>query len=158
MAQSITDDVKITMVENGTLRKSICIEKHYGESSFKQYIRLYEGSRADRIDFYNEVDWQSTNSLLKAEFPLNITNQKATYDLGLGSIERGNNTTTAYEVYAHQWADLTDKNNSYGVTVMNDCKYGWDKPDDHTICSILFTEFKRYLINTEFRRPQFRCI
>lgn len=131
--QSITDDVKITMVENGTLRKSICIEKHHGESSFKQYIRLYEGSRADRIDFYNEVDWQSTNSLLKAEFPLNITNQKATYDLGLGSIERGNNTTTAYEVYAHQWADLTDKNNSYGVTVMNDCKYGWDKPDDHTI-------------------------
>lgn len=131
--QSITDDVKITMVENGTLRKSVCIEKHYGGSSFKQYIRLYEGSRADRIDFYNEVDWQSTNSLLKAEFPLNITNQKATYDLGLGSIERGNNTTTAYEVYAHQWADLTDKNSSYGVTVMNDCKYGWDKPDDHTI-------------------------
>ena len=23
---------------------------------FKQYIRLYEGSRADRIDFYNEID------------------------------------------------------------------------------------------------------
>lgn len=137
--QSITDDVKITMVENGTLRKSVCIEKHYGGSSFKQYIRLYEGSRADRIDFYNEVDWQSTNSLLKAEFPLNITNQKATYDLGLGSIERGNNTTTAYEVYAHQWADLTDKNSSYGVTVMNDCKYGWDKPDDHTIRLTLLT-------------------
>ena len=94
---------------------------------------MYEGSRADRIDFYNEVDWQSTNSLLKAEFPLNITNQNATYDLGLGSIERGNNTTTAYEVYAHQWTDLTDRDNSYGVTVLNDCKYGWDKPDDNTI-------------------------
>lgn len=131
--QSITDDVKITVLENGILRKSICVEKRYGESNFKQYIRMYEGSRADRIDFYNEVDWQSTNSLLKAEFPLNVTNQNATYDLGLGSIERGNNTTTAYEVYAHQWTDLTDRDNSYGVTVLNDCKYGWDKPDDNTI-------------------------
>ena len=72
--------------------------------SSKQYIRLYEGSRADRIDFYNEIDWQSTNTLLKAEFPLNIENEKATYDLGIGSVERGNNVQTAYEVYAQQWS------------------------------------------------------
>ena len=65
--QSITDDVKITVLEDGILRKSICVEKRYGESNFKQYIRMYEGSRADRIDFYNEVDWQSTNSALLKE-------------------------------------------------------------------------------------------
>ena len=104
-------------MENGALRKALCIEKKYGKSLFKQYIRLYEGSRADRIDFYNEIDWQSTNTLLKAEFPLNIENEKATYDLGIGSVERGNNVQTAYEVYAQQWADLTDKNNSYGVSM-----------------------------------------
>ena len=130
---SITDGAKITLVENGALRKALCIEKKYGKSLFKQYIRLYEGSRADRIDFYNEIDWQSTNTLLKAEFPLNIENEKATYDLGIGSVERGNNVQTAYEVYAQQWADLTDKNNSYGVSILNDSKYGWDKPDDHTL-------------------------
>lgn len=130
---SITDGTKITLVENGKLRKALCIEKKHGKSLFKQYIRLYEGSRADRIDFYNEIDWQSTNALLKAEFPLNIENEKATYDLGIGSVERGNNTITAYEVYAQQWADLTDRNNSYGVSILNDSKYGWDKPDNHTI-------------------------
>lgn len=130
---SITDDTKITLIENGKLRKALCIEKKHGKSLFKQYIRLYEGSRADRIDFYNEIDWQSTNALLKAEFPLNIENEKATYDLGIGSVERGNNTTTAYEVYAQQWADLTDKDNSYGVSILNDSKYGWDKPDNNTI-------------------------
>lgn len=123
----------MTLVENGILRKSLCIEKRHGESVFRQYIRLYEGSRAERIDFYNEVDWQSTNALLKAEFPLNIENEKATYDLGIGSIERGNNIETAYEVYAQYWADLTDRDGSYGVSVMNDSKYGWDKPDNHTI-------------------------
>ncbi len=130
---SITDDVKVSLVENGSLRKALCVEKRHGKSLFKQYIRLYEGARADRIDFYNEVDWQSTNALLKAEFPLSISNPDATYDLGIGSVKRGNNTITAYEVYAQYWADLTDKNGSYGVSVLNDSKYGWDKPNDNTI-------------------------
>lgn len=130
---SITDNVQISMTEDGKLRKSLCIEKRYGESVFRQYIRLYEGAQADRIDFYNEIDWQTTNALLKAEFPLNVENEKATYDLGLGSVKRGNNTITAYEVYAQQWADLSDKSGQYGVSIMNDSKYGWDKPDNNTI-------------------------
>lgn len=130
---SITEGVKTTLVENGELRKVLCVEKRHGESVFKQFIRLYEGNRADRIDFYNEIDWQTTNALLKAEFPLNVENPEATYDLGIGSVKRGNNTDTAYEVYAQYWADLTDQNDSYGVSVMNDSKYGWDKPNDHTL-------------------------
>lgn len=130
---SITDGVKMTMIENGNIRKTLCVEKQYGDSYFRQYIRLYEGELADRIDFYNEVDWHTTNALLKAEFPMNVDNEKATYDLGIGSIQRGNNRENAYEVYAHYWADLTDKSKEYGVTVMNDSKYGWDKPDNHTL-------------------------
>lgn len=51
---------------------------------FRQYIHLYEGALAHRIDFINEIDWQSANSLLKAEFPFNLDNEKATYDLGGG--------------------------------------------------------------------------
>ena len=130
---SISENVKISVVENGPLRASICVERTYGESVFRQYIRLSEGIQADRIDVVNEIDWQTSNALLKAEFPLNITNEKAVYDLGVGSIERGNNVDIAYEVYAQQWADLTETDGSYGVSVMNDSKYGWDKPNDNTI-------------------------
>lgn len=130
---SITDGVKMTLTENGELRKTLCIEKTYGDSKFRQYIRLYEGALADRIDFFNEIDWRTTNALLKAEFPLNLDNELASYDLGVGSVQRGNNKVNAYEVYAHYWADLTDKSNDYGVTIMNDSKYGWDKPDNHTL-------------------------
>ncbi len=130
---SITDNVKITVVENGPVRASVCVERTYGESVFRQYINLSEGAQADRIDIVNDVDWQSTNTLLKAEFPLGVSNPKAVYDLGVGSVERGNNTEIAYEVYAQQWADLTDADGSYGVSIMNDSKYGWDKPADNTI-------------------------
>lgn len=130
---SITDGVSMTLVEKGPLRTTLCIEKTYDGSVFRQFVRLYEGEKAERIDFYNEIDWASTNRLLKAEFPLTVSNPNATYDLGLGSIERGNNIPQAYEVYAQRWADLTDVDGSYGLTVMNDSKYGWDKPRDNTI-------------------------
>lgn len=130
---SFGNGAKITLIEKGPVRQTLCIEKEYEGSNFKQYITLYEGELAHRIDFYNEIDWNLTNRLLKAEFPLNIENTVATYDLGIGTIERGNNIPTAYEVYSQRWADLTDKKGDFGLTIMNDCKYGWDKPDDNTL-------------------------
>src|SRR5262249_2441231 len=72
-------------------------------------------------------------TLLKAAFELAAANPKATYDLGLGTIQRGNNTERLYEVPAQQWADLTSPDGLFGVAVMNDCKYGWAKPDDHAL-------------------------
>ena len=51
----------------------------------------------------------------------------------MGSVQRGNNTVTAYEVYGHYWADLTDRKGDYGVSIMNNGKYGWDKPSDNTL-------------------------
>lgn len=131
--QSIAENVKMTVVENGPLRTTLCVEKSHGDSKFRQYIRMYEGELADRIDFYNEVDWATLNALVKAEFPLAVANETARYDLGLGAVDRGNNTKTAYEVYSQGWADLTDRKGDYGVTVMSDFKYGWDKPKDNTI-------------------------
>lgn len=131
--ETVADDVVISVAEQGPLRATLKVSRRHGKSTFVQYISLTEGAADDRIDIRNEVDWQSENALLKAEFPMSVSNPEAAYDLGLGYIRRGNNTPTAYEVYAQQWADLTDRDGAYGVAVMNDCKYGWDKPDDHTL-------------------------
>lgn len=129
---SITDSVSISISENGPVCASLCVKRKYGKSMFTQYIRMTDGATDDRIDIVNEVDWATTNALLKAEFPMSVSNSQASYDLGLGHIKRGNNTDIAYETYAQQWADITD-NGGYGISVMNDCKYGWDKPTDNTL-------------------------
>ncbi|MDR1406492.1 MAG: glycosyl hydrolase-related protein [Tannerella sp.] len=129
----VDGNVRISIAEAGAVRATLKVERTYGTSVFVQYISLSEGAADDRIDILNELDWNESNALLKAEFPMNVSNEKALYDLGIGYVERGNNTQTAYEVYAQQWADLTDANNSYGIAVMNDCKYGWDKPDNNTL-------------------------
>ncbi len=130
---SIVDDVTVSLVEDGPLRKTVKVAKKYGDSEFVQYITLFEGAKADQIDFNNRIEWATTNALLKAEFPLSVSNEKAVYDLGIGVVERGNNKLTAYEVPAQQWADLSDRSGDYGLTVINDSKYGWDKPDDNTL-------------------------
>ena len=130
---AISDDVTVSVVENGPLRATVCVERKYGDSVFKQYISLTDGAQDDRIDIENHVLWQSTDALLKAEFPLSVSNENAVYDLGVGTISRGNNTITSYEVYAQQWAEITAHDGEYGVAVMNDSKYGWDKPADNTL-------------------------
>ena len=132
-AGSLDGNVRISISENGPVRKALRIEKMLGESAFCQEIRLNEGAQADRIDFYNVVEWVGTDALIKTDFPLSVSNEKATYDLGFGSIERGNNTNIAYEVPSHNWTDLTDSDGSYGVTILSSYKYGWDKPADNEI-------------------------
>ena len=136
---AITDGAEVS-VERGPLRQTLIIKKRYGQSDILQRIHLYEGGQKARIDFENTVDWRSSNALLKAEFPLSVSNEKATYDIGLGSVKRGNNQDNLFEVYAHRWTDLTDRSGNYGVTILNDSRYGWDKPADNTIrLSLLYT-------------------
>ena len=129
----VDENVKIEIVENGPLRVSLKICRTKAGSEFVQYIRLTDSEVSDRIDFVNEVNWKSRGKLLKVAFPLQSANSKATYDLSIGAIERGNNKENLYEVAGHQWADLTAVDGEYGVSILNDCKYGWDKPNDNTL-------------------------
>lgn len=129
----VADNVKVSIEENGPFRATLKVEKRYGGSSFVQHISLTEGAEDDRIDITTDVDWQSPATLLKASFPVSFSACEASYDLGLGHVSRGNNTDIKYEVPGHKWADVTAGDLSYGVTIMNDCKYGWDKPDDNTL-------------------------
>jgi alpha-mannosidase len=131
--RSYLDKPKIEITENGPVRISLRITREKDGSVFTQYIRLAAGKPGERIDFDTRVNWNTKGTLVKAEFPFGIPNSKATYDLGMGNVQRGNNTDKLYEVPAQQWVDLTATDNSYGITIMNDCKYGWDKPNDNTL-------------------------
>lgn len=123
--------VKVT--SDGPMGKTVTVVRELGKTRIEQEILLHEGALAERIDVRCRVHWEQTDALLKAEFPMAVSNPEAVYDLGIGAKARGNNTDTKYEVYAQQWADLTDRDGSYGVAVMNDCKYGWDKPSDNNL-------------------------
>lgn len=124
---------EISIVEQGPVRSKLKIVRKKDGSTFTQYISLSNSGAKKRIDVVNDVDWHTLKTLLKAEFNLTVSNPEATYDLGIGVIKRPNNTPIRYEVPAQKWADLTNTDNSYGVSIMSDCKYGWDKPADNTL-------------------------
>lgn len=128
---SYAADPHFEITENGPARVAIRTTRTSGDSVFYQTISLTAAGEA--VEFQNEIDWRSGCRLLKTNFTVTAENSRAHYDLGLGVIERGNNTDKLYEVPAQAWADLTDRSGTFGVSVFSDCKYGWDKPDDHTL-------------------------
>jgi len=124
-------NAKLKVLEFGPARAAIEITRTAGPSKFKQIVSL--DANGDTVKVYNEVDWRSTASLLKVVFPLAASNAVASYDLGLGVIERNNDKAKLYEVPAQMWADITKRDSSCGVSVLSDSRAGWDKPDDNTL-------------------------
>ena len=100
--------------------------KHTFKSSrFTQDIILHPG--VPRIDFKMTADWRETGSassggaMLKVAFPVDVAEGKATYEIPFGSVER---PTGGHEYPGQKWIDLSGKD--YGVSLLNDCKYGHD--------------------------------
>lgn len=129
----VQGSAKVEVVERGAARVALQITRDSEGSRFVQTIRLAAGDAGNRLEIANTIDWKSSQAALKATFPLAVHNANATYNLGLGAIERGTNDEKKYEVPSHQWFDLTDRDASYGVTILSGAKYGSDKPDDHTL-------------------------
>ncbi|HPN36396.1 MAG TPA: glycoside hydrolase family 38 C-terminal domain-containing protein [bacterium] len=130
---AVDSPAQVSVVENGPVRVCLRITQRKDSSTFIQNISLAAGEAGDQVLFSLALNWNTRGTLLKAAFPLSVRNDHATYDLGVGAIARPTNSEKLYEVPAQQWADLTDAGGEYGVAVFNDCKYGWDKPDDHTL-------------------------
>lgn len=126
---SCVDNVDIH--QQGPAVAALKIRRSYEQSEFIQTISLYAGS--DRVDVDNEVQWQQRGSILRAAYPLHVANETAAFDQGLGTERQGNSQVPYYQYTVHQWADLTDRDGSYGISILNDCKYGMDKPDDNTL-------------------------
>jgi alpha-mannosidase len=126
-----TPSVKI--VERGPARAGLEVTRTREDSTITQTLRLASSGASDRLEIESVIDWKSLKTLLKASFPLTVQNPKAVYDLGVGTISRGNNTSRLYEVPAQRWADLAAEDGSYGVSVLSAGKYGWDKPSNDSL-------------------------
>lgn len=128
----------VEVLERGPLRYALCIQKKYNRSFIKQTIYLYH--HIPRIDFVTEVDWREDSSVLKAEFPFAVNTDFATFEIQYGSVRRPTHSNTSwdtakYEVCAHTWADLSEGN--YGVSLLNDCKYGYSVRDGRMAITLL---------------------
>lgn len=126
----VNDIEKAEFIERGPIRYCLRVTRRFCKSRITQDMYFYRD--IPRIDFKTVVNWQEKNILLKAEFPVDINTDKATYDIQYGNVERPTHSNTSwdvarFEVCGHKWADLSE--GSYGVSLLNDCKYGHDIQD-----------------------------
>ncbi|NLA77240.1 MAG: hypothetical protein GX851_05340, partial [Clostridiales bacterium] len=107
------------------------IKRSFKGSEFTQTVSLGRNSR--RVDVCCEIDWRTPRSLLRVNFPFTVKSSEASYDLGLGVIKRKNSCKRLYEFPAQNWADITDEDGSYGVSVLSDSRTGWEKMTDNSL-------------------------
>lgn len=139
--------VTITILEQGPARVAFKVIQSDKRSTFTNIVALTDGS--DVVEVYSEIEWQSLRTMAKNKFSFTCENDKATFDLGLGAIERENMSEKLFEVPAQKWADITDRSGEFGVSVISECKYGWDKFKDNTLrLTVLHTPKKNYRIDS----------
>ncbi|MFD1885700.1 alpha-mannosidase [Paenibacillus wenxiniae] len=134
----ITALSSVRLIESGPLRAIVEFGWSYGDTCIVQQLIVYTTSR--RIDFVTDVDWKERQKLLKVAFPVQIRTTEATYDIQFGNVKRPTHWNTSwdwarFESVGHQWADLSERN--YGVSLLNDCKYGYDIKDHIMRLSLL---------------------
>ncbi len=129
------------LVEQGPVRTVVRLHRDYlkpgvrkdfptedfPSSFFTQDIILYDG--LDRIDFTTEADWWEDHTMVKLAFPLAFSDTVATYEAPYGTIRRSTQMRNSIEkaqveVPASRWADVST--DVYGVSLINNAKYGYD--------------------------------
>jgi alpha-mannosidase len=118
---------EVSVLEAGPLRGVLKLVYAYQNSAIEQHLTVYRDH--PRIDFKTRVDWHEHQQLLKAAFPVEIRSTKATYEIQFGNVERPTHWNTSwdyarFESVAQRWVDLSE--GGYGVSLLNDCKYGHD--------------------------------
>ena len=125
--REVTDLIRMEVTEKGPLHMVIRLEWNYMNTKIKQDMTFYVEDK--RIDFKTWVDFRERKQLMKVAFPVDIRSTYATYDVQYGNVQRPTHWNTSwdwarFETVAHKWVDLSERN--YGVSLMNDCKYGHD--------------------------------
>ncbi|CAM3899540.1 alpha-mannosidase [Lederbergia lenta] len=140
-AEQQADQVKllsVSVIQKGKTKDILRFKWSISQSMLEQDIVFYHHTR--RIDFETKVEWKEAHKLLKVAFPVDVLTNRAAFEIPFGTVERATHTNTSweqaqFEVCGHRFADLSETN--YGVSLLNDCKYGYDVKDNVLRLSLL---------------------
>ena len=119
------------ILESSPHRVSVQSETRISDESWiKTTISLSAAfpNQPSLVEISAEVEWRETMKFLKVEFPVAVRNTEASYETAFGIVRRPTHYNTTwdmakFEVCCHKFADLSE--HGYGVSVLNDSKYGF---------------------------------
>jgi alpha-mannosidase len=154
----LNEPLEITLLDDGPVMARVSVRYLYAQegrpdSTFRTEICLYH--KIPWVEFNLHVDWHAEHRLAKVTFPLNVQSDFTAYEIPYGYIKRRNpfspNATLSerakYEVPGQKWIDHTNPEGSYGVSLLNDSKYGFDVVNN----SIRMTLLRSATFPTELR-------
>ncbi|GAB3427382.1 hypothetical protein GCM10027516_32450 [Niabella aquatica] len=112
----------IHILDAGPLKATIRVISTYGKSTLTIDWVLYANS--DEIEANVSLDWHEQFKMLKFSFPNDLSEVVSTYEVPYGFITRA---TDGKENPGQRWVDIsgTSKGETYGLTIINDGKYGY---------------------------------
>lgn len=119
---SLTTETKIS--EKSSIRTTVSLRAPVPSDSKDKDV----AAAVLPIEFTADVTWHEAKKFLKVEFPVDVRNTSASYETQYGIVQRPTHYNTTwdhakFEVICHKWADLSEA--GYGVSILNDCKYGF---------------------------------
>ena len=123
---------EVSVVESGPVRAVLRVRSPFRSSTFTQDIVLYR--RVPRVDLRMALDWQERNVMVKSAFPFDLKSGQAEFEIPYGTITRPSDGT---EVPALRWVDVSDDSGEFGVSLVNDSKYGFDVKENTLRLSVI---------------------
>jgi len=122
---------KVYISSSSSAKVSLTIETKISDKSWittTLSLPAAIGNAPSAIEIEADIEWHETMKFLKVEFPVDITNTEASYETQYGIVRRPTHYNTSwdmakFEVCVHKWADLSEA--TYGVSILNDSKYGF---------------------------------
>jgi alpha-mannosidase len=131
--QVLTQPVQVEVLEAGPLRGRVRVAYTHGDTHVQQDVVVQERNGQPLIQIDAVINWQTYSNILKVAVPAHANDPLALYDLGLGQIERGVNAENLYEVPAHEWAAIGERDGTSGLALFSQSKVGWDRPQPHVL-------------------------
>lgn len=122
---------KVEVAENGPARVALRVTRQAEGSTLEQVVSLAAGG--DRVEIAHVIDWATMGTTLKLVVPPACRNDVAVYGHQSTTIARPSNHSRQYEVPHQTWFGQDDPAGQWGLTVIEDGRYGSDKPDDGTL-------------------------
>jgi alpha-mannosidase len=160
----LRNPLEVRLAEIGPVRARILVKYKYAqedrpESTFIQEIILYD--KIPLAQFKMHVDWHAKHRLAKVAFPLSIHSDSTTYEVPYGFINRVDPSSpkatpeekAKYEVPSQKWIDHSSDKDGYGVSLLNDCKYGFDSANDVIRMTLLRSAQYPFALRRAFDLP-----
>jgi alpha-mannosidase len=160
----LNEPEEVGLVEKGPVRSRVLVRYKYAQegrpdSTFIQEIILCH--RIPLVEFRLQVDWHAEHRLAKVVFPLSAHSDFTTYEVPYGFITRRNPVShdatlderAKYEVSGQKWIDHSADDGDYGISLLNDCKYGFDTANDMIRMTLLRSAEYPFELRAAFGLP-----